>query len=191
MVYVFGECTLDTQCSELRRAGQVWQLRHKVCQVLTYLLAHADRVVSKSELCEQVWSQQCISDAALESTIKAVRQVIGDSGRTQQLIQTVYRQGYRFRTAVEENAPTSALRGLLRRPWRLSACFQQALAVARRQQAKSLELRVAISLSRLWQQQGKRAEAYEILAPIYGWFTEGFDTADLQETQALLDELEA
>src|SRR6266571_2473473 len=102
MVYVFGECTLDTQRSELRRAGQVRQLRRKVFQVLTYLLVHPDRVVSKSELCEQVWPQQCISDAALESTLKAVRQAIGDSGRTQQLIQTVYGQGYRFRAAVEE-----------------------------------------------------------------------------------------
>jgi predicted ATPase len=68
-------------------------------------------------------------------------------------------------------------------------CFQQALAVARRQQAKSLELRTAMSLSRLWQRQGKRAKARELLAPIYGWFTEGFDTADLQEAKALLDEL--
>jgi predicted ATPase len=69
------------------------------------------------------------------------------------------------------------------------ACFQQALAVARRQQAKSLELRAAMSLSRLWQQQGKRAEAYALLAPLYGWFTEGFDTADLQEAKALLEAL--
>ena len=63
------------------------------------------------------------------------------------------------------------------------------LDVARRQQAKSLELRTAVSLSRLWQQQGKRVEARELLAPIYGWFTEGFDTADLQEAKALLEEL--
>jgi tetratricopeptide (TPR) repeat protein len=70
------------------------------------------------------------------------------------------------------------------------ACFRQALDVARRQQAKSWELRAAISLSRLWQQQGKRDEAHELLAPIYGWFTEGFDTADLQEASALLQELE-
>jgi predicted ATPase len=69
------------------------------------------------------------------------------------------------------------------------ACFQQALAITRRQQAKSLELRAAISLSHLWQQWGKRAEAYDLLAPIYGWFTEGFDTADLREAKALLDAL--
>jgi class 3 adenylate cyclase/predicted ATPase len=69
------------------------------------------------------------------------------------------------------------------------ACFQQALTVARRQQAKSLELRASMSLARLWQHQGKRAAARELLAPIYGWFTEGFDTVDLQEAKALLDEL--
>ena len=69
------------------------------------------------------------------------------------------------------------------------ACFQQALDVARQQQAKSWELRAATSLARLWRQQGKRAEAHALLAPIYGWFTEGFDTADLQEAKALLEEL--
>jgi predicted ATPase len=68
-------------------------------------------------------------------------------------------------------------------------CFQQALAVARRQLAKSLELRAAMSLARLWQQQGKRLAAHQLLAEVYGWFTEGFDTADLQETKALLDAL--
>jgi class 3 adenylate cyclase/predicted ATPase len=69
------------------------------------------------------------------------------------------------------------------------ACFQQALAIARRQQAKSWELRAATSLSRLWQQQGKRAAPRQLLTEVYGWFTEGFDTADLQEAQALLEEL--
>jgi predicted ATPase len=69
------------------------------------------------------------------------------------------------------------------------ACLQQALAIARRQEAKSLELRAAMSLARLWQQQDKRAEARELLADVYGWFTEGFDTADLQEAKALLEAL--
>jgi predicted ATPase len=67
--------------------------------------------------------------------------------------------------------------------------LRRALDVARRQEAKSLELRAAMSLAWLWQQQGKRAEAHALLAPIYGWFTEGFDTADLQEARALLGEL--
>ena len=61
-------------------------------------------------------------------------------------------------------------------------------SIARRQQAKSWELRAAMSLARLWQQQGKCTEAYELLAPVYGWFTEGSDTADLQEAKALLAE---
>jgi predicted ATPase/class 3 adenylate cyclase len=69
------------------------------------------------------------------------------------------------------------------------AWLQRALDVARHQEAKSLELRAAMSLSRLWQQQGKRAEAYVLLAPIYGWFSEGFDTADLREAKALLEAL--
>jgi predicted ATPase len=69
------------------------------------------------------------------------------------------------------------------------ACFQQALAVARRQAAKAWELRAATSLSRLWQRQGKRAAAYDLLTPVYGWFTEGFDTADLREAKALFEEL--
>jgi predicted ATPase len=69
------------------------------------------------------------------------------------------------------------------------ACLLQALALARRQHARSWELRAATSLARLWQQQGKRAEARALLAPIYAWFTEGFDTADLQEARALLEAL--
>jgi predicted ATPase len=68
-------------------------------------------------------------------------------------------------------------------------CFLKALDTARRQQAKSLELRAAMSLSRLWQQQGKQEETRQMLSDIYGWFTEGFDTVDLQEAKALLEEL--
>jgi predicted ATPase len=67
------------------------------------------------------------------------------------------------------------------------ACFQQALTIARRQQARSWELRAAMSLSHLWQRQGKHHAARQLLAPIYGWFTEGLETADLQEASTLLD----
>ena len=67
--------------------------------------------------------------------------------------------------------------------------MQRALDVARRQEAKSLELRAAMSLARLWQQQGKRQEAHQLLEPIYGWFTEGFDAPDLMEAKTLLTEL--
>jgi predicted ATPase len=69
------------------------------------------------------------------------------------------------------------------------AYFLKAIEIARRQQAKTLELRVVMSLSRLWRKQGKKVEARQMLAGIYGWFTEGFDTKDLQEAQALLEEL--
>ena len=69
------------------------------------------------------------------------------------------------------------------------AYFERALAVARAQQAKSWELRAAMSMARLWRDQGKRDEARELLAPVYGWFTEGFDTPDLKQAKALLDEL--
>jgi predicted ATPase len=70
------------------------------------------------------------------------------------------------------------------------AYFERALTVARSQQAKSWELRAAMSMARLWRDQGKRDEARNLLAPIYGWFTEGFDTHDLEEAKALLDKLD-
>jgi predicted ATPase len=69
------------------------------------------------------------------------------------------------------------------------SCFREAIEIAQRQQAKSWELRATISLARLLAKMGKRAEARAILAEIYGWFTEGFDTADLKDAKALLDEL--
>ena len=67
--------------------------------------------------------------------------------------------------------------------------FDRALTIARAQQAKSWELRAAMSMARLWRDQGKRQQAYDLLAPVYGWFTEGFDTLDLKQAKALLDEL--
>ena len=69
------------------------------------------------------------------------------------------------------------------------ACFRRALEVAQAQSGKALELRASTSLARLWAEQGRRAEAHDLLAPIYGWFTEGFDTADLKDAKALLEEL--
>ena len=72
----------------------------------------------------------------------------------------------------------------------VETCFHAAIAIAQNQSTKSWELRAATSLARLWQQQGKRQEAHDMLAPVYSWFTEGFDTADLREAKALLEELE-
>jgi tetratricopeptide (TPR) repeat protein len=82
-----------------------------------------------------------------------------------------------------------ALKSLVPAPEKAEAYFDRALSVARKQQAKSWELRAAMSMARLWRDQGKRDEARELLAPVYGWFTEGFDTRDLKEAKALLDEL--
>ena len=73
--------------------------------------------------------------------------------------------------------------------WRRQIHFERALSIARKKQTKSFELRAAMSMARLWRDQGKPDQARELLAPVYGWFTEGFDTLDLKEAKALLDEL--
>jgi predicted ATPase len=82
-----------------------------------------------------------------------------------------------------------ALKSLAPNPEKAEAYFDRALAVARSQQAESWELRAAMSIARLWRDRGKRDEARELLAPVYGWFTEGFDTRDLKDAKALIDEL--
>ena len=84
-----------------------------------------------------------------------------------------------------------ALRSPERDVAKAEAYFERALAIARSQQTKSRELRAAMSTARLWRDQGKRDEARGLLAPVYGWFTEGFDTLDLKEAKALLHELHA
>src|SRR2546425_10140182 len=112
MRYVFGDWTLDTRLHALHRAGHTLQLRPKVFQVLTYLLVHRDRVVSRQELAAQVWPEQYRSEAALESAIRAVRQALGDTGRTQQYIQTLHGHGYRFIAAVDvQQLEETAARG--------------------------------------------------------------------------------
>src|SRR5262245_58214697 len=108
MMYAFGDCELDVQRRVLYRAGQVIRLRRKVFQALTYLLTSHGRAVSKEELCQAVWPQLFISDAALESTIRAVRRAIGESGRAPALLQTVHGYGYRFVATVEERAAPRA-----------------------------------------------------------------------------------
>jgi predicted ATPase len=116
-----------------------------------------------------------------------------------------YAEGLRLLTEVLAALATSGRGDLLAEAYRLQgefllgqalpdvvqaeACFRQALAVARRQQAKSWELRSAMSLSRLWQQLDRRQEAHQLLAEVYGWFTEGFDTADLRDAKVLLEGL--
>src|SRR4029450_3714557 len=96
MLYRFAECLLDTQLYTLDRAGQRTRLAPKVFEVLCYLIAHRARVVSKQELCAQVWEGLAISDATLESCLRAVRLTVGDSGQAQRIIQTQRGYGYRF-----------------------------------------------------------------------------------------------
>ena len=96
MIYVFDGCELNDRLYTIQRAGQTTRLRPKVFQVLLYLIEHRDRVISKQELADHVWPGQFIADATLESTVRAVRQVLGDSGREQRMIQTLSGHGYRF-----------------------------------------------------------------------------------------------
>src|SRR5262244_1869032 len=96
MLYRFADCVLDTQLYTLARAGQRTPLAPKVFEVLCYLIEHRDRVVSKQELCDQVWEGYAISDATLESCLRAVRLTVGDSGQAQRIIQTQRGYGYRF-----------------------------------------------------------------------------------------------
>lgn len=102
MRYAFGGCILDTEQYVLYRGALSLPLQPKVFQTLHYLLTHRDRVIAKQELREQVWPEQFISDATLEGVIKAVRQAVGDDGRTQWCIQTRRGQGYRFVAALVE-----------------------------------------------------------------------------------------
>lgn len=111
MHYVFGDCTLDTERYELRRAGVRIPLRPKVFQLLVYLIVHCNRVVVKDELVTHLWPNQFIGDAALKSCIMTARKAVGDAGRSQRIIQTLHGHGYRFVAVVtteEEPPPTDA-----------------------------------------------------------------------------------
>jgi len=102
MRYNFGPYSLDTQLYELRRAGERLHLSPQVFNVLAYLLAHRDRVVSRDELFEQLWRDQFVTDDALGRCIRTVRRVLGDDSRTPQYIATVRGRGYRFMAPVQE-----------------------------------------------------------------------------------------
>ena len=102
MIYRFVDCVLDTRLYTLDRAGQSTRLAPRFFEVLCYLIEHRDRVVSKQELCDQVWEGVAISDATLESCLRAVRLTVGDSGQAQRIIQTQRGHGYRFVADVTE-----------------------------------------------------------------------------------------
>jgi TolB-like protein/DNA-binding winged helix-turn-helix (wHTH) protein/Tfp pilus assembly protein PilF len=113
MLYRFGDCELDMERFELRRAGRRETLEPKVLELLAHLVANRDRVVTRRELNDRVWRGRVVTDAAVNSCIKAARAHIGDDGKTQILIRTVHRKGYRFVGAVTERSanPAREVRG--------------------------------------------------------------------------------
>lgn len=111
MIYAFEDFELDTALFELRRAGQPRPVEPQVFDVLAYLIAHRDRVVGKDEMLEALWGGRIVAEATLSSRIKAARQALDDDGRTQRLIATARRRGYRFvATARERPSPAGAAR---------------------------------------------------------------------------------
>jgi DNA-binding winged helix-turn-helix (wHTH) protein len=102
MRYRFGDRVLDASCYELQRGGEAVPLRPKAFQILAYLLAHHDRVVSKQELLESFWPGQFVEEATLNSCIMAVRKTLGDSGPTPRFVQTVRGRGFRFVAPAQE-----------------------------------------------------------------------------------------
>jgi predicted ATPase len=132
---------------------------------ISFYLSHLARAYAKLGLFDDAW--RCIGEAktAVETTKESwceaeVNRIAGE-------------------IALKSPEPDTA---------KAEAYFERALSVARQQQGKSWELRAATSLARLWRDQGKPQQARELLAPVYGWFTEGFDTPDLKEAKALLEE---
>src|SRR5262249_44582061 len=116
MQYLFGDYALDVSRCELRRTGRRIPLRPKVFDVLHYLIAHRDRVVSQQDLLEHLWPQQFVGEATLKSCIKEARRAVGDTGKAQRMIQTRHGRGYRFVAAVaeaNESLPAGEIRSLL------------------------------------------------------------------------------
>ena len=105
MIYVFGDYALDTHLYELRHSGPPCPLGPQVFNVLAYLIAHRDRVVTKDELIEHLWPTQCVSDATVHQHVTAARKATGDSGRQQRIVKTLRSRGYRF-IAAAVSSPT-------------------------------------------------------------------------------------
>jgi TolB-like protein/Flp pilus assembly protein TadD len=116
MLYSFADCQLDTDRLELRRSGSVVALEPQVFELLKYLVANPERVVSRDEINQAVWGGRIVSDAALSSRISSARQAIGDDGKSQSLIQTVHSRGFRFIGAVRTSAEPAQLSASERSP---------------------------------------------------------------------------
>jgi DNA-binding winged helix-turn-helix (wHTH) protein/tetratricopeptide (TPR) repeat protein len=103
----FGDCELSVERIELRRGGEIIDLEPQVFEVLAYLLRHRERVVPKTELLDQIWGNRFVSESALSSRIKSARRAVGDTGRDQRIIKTIYGRGFRFVADVNERPPSS------------------------------------------------------------------------------------
>jgi predicted ATPase len=156
---------LDTALQMLTSGIAAWRSTRSTAALPMYL---SDLAIAYSDngQFEDAW--RCIIEAM--AAIKTTKQTI-------------------FEAEVNRIAGEIALKSPESDAAKAEAYFEVALSVARQQQAKSWELRASMSLARLWRDQGKRDEARELLAPVYGWFTEGFDTLDLKEAKTLLDDL--
>lgn len=108
MVFVFGDCELDTQRGEIRRRGEPRHVEPQVFAVLSYLVEHRDRLVTKEELLDRVWQRRFITPATLNSRLKAARQAIGDDGKEQLVIRTIRGRGFRFVAPVIVSGPHGA-----------------------------------------------------------------------------------
>ena len=100
----FGDCELSVERIELRRGGEIVDLEPQVLDVLAYLLRHRERMVPKTELLDQIWGNRFVSESALSSRVKSARRAVGDTGRDQRIIKTIYGRGYRFVADVNEKA---------------------------------------------------------------------------------------
>jgi hypothetical protein len=153
----FGSFHLDTMHGHLWQGNHSVPLRPRTLAMLCYLAEHPGRLVTKAELREQVWAGRP------EPGLQALAEALTLGGATEERWWEA--EVYRLKGALLLELSNPDVH-------QAEACFQQALAVARDQQAKALELRAAVSLSQLWQRQDKREAARTLLAPIYGWFTE-------------------
>jgi DNA-binding winged helix-turn-helix (wHTH) protein len=105
VIYRFGDCELDERRQELRRGGDPCHLEPQVFAVLAYLVRHRDRMVSRTELLDEIWGSRFVTDSALASRVKAARRAVGDSGRDQRVIRTLHGRGYRFLAPVTAQSP--------------------------------------------------------------------------------------
>jgi predicted ATPase len=164
--HVFAEMGKASDAVQLLTSGMTAWRSTGATQSLAYHLALLARAHSQLGQYDDAW--RCIGEATKMVETTKERWFEADVHR------------YGGEVALLSSEPDAA---------KAQAYFERALAVARQQQAKSWELRAAMSLARLWRDQGKRDKARELLAPVYGWFTEGFDTRDLKEAKALLEQL--